>query len=326
MPKVSLPEATGGLVTGGLVSVAARPNPAAGATFSPVRATSNGHTAPELAGSDFIILEDPKPQTVGILFARDGDGKTHFAINYCPEPVVVVGLDRRGEREIKKSLNRGRKIYYIDAAMPANVVQMSHDQAKASGKAALDLITRNFEWAITKSLEWGGGTFVIDTTTEMRDIVRTAVRGRPDVPEQVKGQGDFGKSDAVINRTLKYFCDRARDSKLQLVLLARSKPIYDGREDSGRITWDTDKIFVQAADWIAEYRMVGVASMMTGIQVLGAPAATGPTFEMQATKPKLAIEETGKIYRQADWEADGSGPFAYGCVRMVPGSKTEDWR
>lgn len=324
MPKVSLPEATGGLVTGGLVSVAARPNPAVGATFSPVRATANGTTTPELQGSDFIILEEPKPQTVGIIFAKDGEGKSFCAVNYCPEPVVLIGLDGRAERVAKEALNRGRKIYYLDASMPANVLQMSHEQAQAAGKASLDLITKNYEWAIAKSLQWGRGTIVIDTSTELRDIARVAVRGRVD-RVQTKGEGDFGKSDAIINRTLWYFCKRARDSKLNLVLLSRSKPIYEGREDSGRSTFDTDKVFVAACDWIAEYRMVGVANMMTGIQVLGAPTIAGPTFEMQATKPKLAIDETGKIYRQADWEADGSGPFAYGCVRMVPGSKTEDW-
>lgn len=316
-------------LTGGLISVSPRANPAAGigANFTTARAVPNGATAPELAGSDFIILNEPKQRTVGIVYAIDGDGKTHYAINYTPEPVILFGLDRRGEREIKKSLNRGRKIYYIDAATPANIAQMSDVEARAAGKASLDLITKNYEWAIAKSMEWGQGTMVFDTSSELRDIVRVAIRGRIDRPNPKTGErGDFGASDAIINRTLKYFCDRARDSKLNLILLSRSKPIYDGREDTGRKTWDTDKIFVQAADWIIEYRMVGVAGLMTGIQVLGAPAPTGPSWEIQATKPKLAPEETGKIYRQAEWEADGSGPFAYGCVRMVPGSKVGDWK
>lgn len=330
MPKIDPP--TGFVAPAGLVATPRTvPSASSGTTgpVSPARATSIGSTAPELTGSDFILLEEPKAQTVGILFAKDGHGKTWFTVNSCPEPVVLIGLDRRGERAAKEAMKRGRKVYYLDAAMPANALQMSHEQAQEHGKNALDLITRNYEWAIGKSIrEWGRGTLVFDTSTELRDIARVAVRGRIDRPNPKSGEkGDFGKSDALINQTLKYFCDRARDSNLNLVLLSRAKPVYEGREDTGRITWDTDKIFSQAADWIVEYRMVG--QMVGGggpIQLLGAMPAmsAGPSFEMQVTQPKLNIEEMGKVYRQHEWGAEG--PFSYLCTRVVPGSQTEDWR
>jgi hypothetical protein len=325
MPKVEASGPGPGLVSGGLVTVA-RSSSITSPTSAgqPIRVAANGMATPEVAGSDFLVLDKPKPQTVGIVFARDGDGKTHLVANYCPEPVVIIGLDGRGEREIKKALNRGRKIFYLDASLPANVSQMSHEQARKSGQEALDLITRNYEWAIAKSInEWGKGTFAFDTSTELRDIVKIAVRGRADRPQE-KGEGDFGKSDSIINRTLKYFCDRSRNSNLNLILLSRSKPIYEGREDTGRITWDTDKIFSQAVDWAVEYRMVG--GTLGGVQLLGTSSAVslGPSYEIQATKPKLDHGEMGKVYRQSEWGEDG--PFAYMCTRLVPGSQPGDWK
>lgn len=348
MPRVNLPgyglpipiavSADAGLVPAtGLI--ATRPTNGPAPAMSGVRAQPNGHSAPELQGSDFLILDEPKKTTVGILYARDGHGKTYWACRYCPEPVVVIGFDGRGERTIKQIMREtGRKIYYLDAKAPGNAVQMSHDQAQAAGTESLALASRNYEWAIDRSIrEWGCGTLALDTSKELTDIVKLAVRGRVDRPNPKSGErGDFGKSDAVINRTLKYFCDRARDSNLNLMLLARSKPIYDGREDTGRITWDTDKIFSQAADWIVGLNMVsGMMPSAGGIQLLGGGLMGGgavsgapvkPTFELMVTNPKCAYEETGKVYRQAEWEAVGENPFVYAMQRLLPGSRPEDWK
>lgn len=344
MPKVDLPNS--GLVSAGLVApaagglVATRPTPAPGTILSAVKAKPIGHTSPELAGSDFCIIDEPRKQTVGILYARDGHGKTFFGCAYCPEPVVLIGLDGRGERTAKQVMREtGRRIYYLDAKAPGNAVQMSHDQAQLSCSDIVTLITRNYEWAIERSInEWGRGTLLIDTSTELRDIIRLQVRGRVDRPMPKKGESsDFGRSDAVINRTLKYFCDRSRDSNINLLLLARSRPIYDGREDTGRITWDTDKIFSQAADWIIGLNMVSSLSpSVGGIQMLGGGIATlgagstgsptKPTFELHVTNPKCAYEETGNVYREADWNAAGENPFVYAMQRLLPGSRAEDWR
>lgn len=334
MPRVNLPTGNGGLIAStpvlatGLVS-RATPTVTAASALSAIRTTPNGHTTPELAGSDFVVLDEPKKQTVGMVYAKDGDGKTYFCANYCPEPVVFIGFDGRGERVIKQALRRGRKIYYLDASMPANVIQMSHEEAQAHADAVLGLTTRNYEWAVERSIkEWGQGTLVLDTSTELRDIVRMSVRGRVDRPSPKTGdKGDFGKSDAVINRTMKYFGDRARNSNLNLILLSRCKPVYEGREDTGRVTWDTDKVFSQAVDWIIEYRMVGGGLVGGGMQIIGAPTvANGPTFEIMVAKPKLNITELGKVYRQQEWEAAGVGPFAYTCTRIVPESTYEDWK
>lgn len=335
-----------GLVVGGLVATrpAGPTQPAPGTSpFSAIRAQSTWHTIPELAGSDFVVLDEPRKQTVGILYARDGHGKTFWGCAYCPEPIVLIGLDGRGERTAKQvMLETGRKIYYLDAKAPGNAVQMSHEQAQQAGTDAVTTITRNYEWAIEKSIrEWGRGTMIFDTSSELRDIVRLSVRGRVDRPMPKKGErSDFGQSDAVINRTLKYFCDRARDSNLNLILLARSKPVYEGREDTGRVTFDTDKIFVQAADWIVGLNMVSNAPVGmavgggAGMTMLGAGMGIGgngtglmkPSFELQVTNPKCAYEETGKVYREADWQAAGENPFVYSMQRLIPGSTAGDWR
>lgn len=359
MPKIDASSVLGGgLVSaapgsGGLVP-ASRPAVQSQAPGGPtIRAALNGHATPETAGSDFLVLDEPRKTTVGILFARDGDGKTYLCVNYCPEPVVVINLDGRGERAAKEAIRRGRKVFYLDASTPFNVMEMEHDEAMAAADASLKLITRNYEWAIRESIQkWGKGTLVIDTSTELRDIVRVAVRGRVDRPNPRTGdKSDYGKSDAVINRTMKYFGDRARASNLNLILLSRSKPVYAGREDTGRITWDTDRVFSQSADWMLEYRMVrgGLGFGMPGAGLvsgglLGAPDAgvvgggivvpgagmgmpgSAPTYEVVAAHPKLAHGETGAVYRQAEWEAAGVGPFAFVCSKVIPGSVPEDWQ
>lgn len=330
MPKASAP--VPGLISGGgLVTVAApRPSTAMGPSGPHIRATPNGHATLETAGSDFMVLDEPKTVTVGMLFAKDGDGKTFFCANHCPEPVVIIGLDGRGERVVKDAIKRGRKVLYLDASTPFNVVEMNHEEAQKAALESLRLIARNYEWAVERSIrEWKRGTLVIDTSKELADIIRVAIKGRVD-----KQSDDFGKSEAIINRTVKYFADRARQSNLNLILLARAKPIYVGREDSGRVTWDTDKVFSQAVDWMIEYRKVMGFGGLGGVGLLGtlpgamtAPTGgTGPTYEIVATNPKLAHGETGAVYRQAEWEAAGVGPFAYACSRLMPGSTYEDWK
>lgn len=339
MPKVEIPS---GLVAPSAAGLIAR-QPSLGTPSTPTgnfaRVPTSGHSIPELAGSDFLVLDEPRPLTVGVLYSRDGDGKTHHVCAYCPQPVVLIGLDGRGERTAKKVMQEtGRKIYYVDAKAPGNATQMTHEQAQQSGTEALAFVTRNFDWAVEKGIrEWQRGTIVIDTSTELTDMVKLSVRGRVDRPNPKSGEkGDFGKSDAIINRTFKYFCDRARDGRLNLILLSRSKPVYEGREDTGRITFDTDKVFRQAADWIVGLVKVsgGVVGFGGGIQMLGggvaAPAVgTAPVFELQITNPKCAPGETGMVYRQADWEADtacAGNPFVYAMTRLLPGSKPEDWR
>jgi hypothetical protein len=304
-----------------------------------LRAAPNGQQTPETAGSDFVVLTAPARTTVGMVFAKDGDGKTFFCVNYCPQPVVVIGLDGRGEPPILNAIRSGRKVFYLDASTPFNVMEMEHEQAQAAAQESLHLITRNYEWAVEKSIkEWGKGTLVIDTTSEFRDIARTAVRGRVDRPNPRTGErGDFGKSDALINRTMKYVMDRARQSNLNLILLARSKPVYEGREDTGRITFDTDKVFTQGVDWIVEYRKVvgmgmlgGLSGPMVGgglVGNVGGPVAPSTiSYEIAVTSPKLVHAETGAVYRQTEWEAAGVGPFAYLCEKVVPGSTVEDWK
>jgi hypothetical protein len=330
MPKPSVPSIPGFVASvpsgGGLISVAA-PRPASfGPTGPTIRATPNGHATADTAGSDFVVLDEPKTTTVGMLYARDGDGKTHFGANFCPQPVVVIGLDGRGEREVKKALRKGRKVFYLDASTPFNVSQMNHEAAMKAAAESLELISRNYEWAVNKSIqEWGSGTLVIDTSKELSDIVRVMYKGRVD-----KQSDDFGKSEALINRTIKYFGERARQSNLNLILLARAKPIYSGREDTGRVTWDADKVFSQTVDWVVEYRKAAAGFAIPGVGLLGAAQVPGivsnePTYEILVTNPKLAHGEQGAVYRQAEWEAAGVGPFAYMCERLIPGSVAEDW-
>jgi hypothetical protein len=348
-----LTSAAGGL--GGLVA-AARPSSLASPSSPGLRAAPNGHQTAETAGSDFVVLAAPKRTTIGVLFKKDGDGGTYVCTMYCPEPVVVIGLDGRGEPPVAAAIRAGRKVFYLDASTPFNVMEMEHEQAQATASESLRLITRNYEWAIEQSItKWGRGTLVLDTSTELRDLVRVAVRGRVDRPRPQKGEGFLvAQTDAIINRTLKYFADRARNSKLNLILLSRAKEIYDGRDATGRFTFDTDKVFLQACDWIAEYRKVAAGSGLLGMPMggfIGTPpgavpgaapigtlapgvapvmgvlgALAVPTYEIVATNPKLAHGETGAVYRQAEWEVGGVGPFAYLCERVVPGSTAGDWK
>lgn len=288
-----------------------------------------------LAGTDFVTLAPPPPRTVGLLYARDGHGKTTFVTDYCPEPVFLCNLDNRGEEAAYQATLQGRTVYYLPAAFPADILNMEHEDAKSYGREVLDRLVKNYN-AAAEQLRGQGGTLAIDTVKELADLVKLAVRGRWDRPAGTKeDKGDFGKSDSIINRQLWHFSNKARECRVNLILISRAKEIYEGREATGRWTYDCDKVFSAACDWAMEIRKATPQDQINRhLQETGAKEIStsqmlkikkqGPMFELEVANSKLNIGEEGKIYTEAEWGE--AGPFAFACAKMIPRTKVEDWK
>lgn len=298
--------------------------------FSPVSGTP-------IPGTDFVTLAAPTPRAICMVYGKDGSGKSTFAARFAPGPVAFINLDGRAEHTVYESIvEHGRTIHFMTTGAPADILNTDHDELKAYGNQVLNKVKRNFTWAVEQSRHGKVRTIVIDTTKELADLVKLAVRGRVDRPAGTKDdKGDYGKSDAVINRELWFFPTLARQSNANLVLVGRGKPKYVGREDTGKILPDTDKVFSAAVDWIAEIRLASVEEKQarlaeaSGGQInalkLIEIAQAGPSFEVQISeKAGTNIAELDKVYTEKDWGVHG--PFAYTCARMYKGTTVEDWK
>jgi hypothetical protein len=298
--------------------------------FSPVSGTP-------IPGTDFVTLSAPAPRAICMVYGRDGSGKSTFAARFAPGPVAFINLDGRAEHTVYESIvEHGRVVHYMSTGAPADVLNTEHEELKVYAADVLNKIKRNFTWAVEQSRQGKVRTIVIDTTKELADLVKLAVRGRVDRPAGTKeDKGDFGKSDAVINRELWFFPTLARQSNANLVLIARSKPKYVGREDTGKVLPDTDKVFTAAVDWIAEIRLASVEEkqarlaeanngQVNALQLIQI-AQAGPSFEVEISeKAGTNHSELNKVYSESDWKEHG--PFAYTCARMYKSTTVEDWK
>lgn len=267
--------------------------------------TSNNGTK----GSDFILLEKPKPQANVVVFGPNGNGKSTFVTEYAPDPVAFISLDRRGDHAVFKATEKGRKIYFLRVDMPANPSKLSDVELRKVGQQAVNKVINNFEWAVRQSQLGNIRTIGMDTGTEYAEMLNMAITGRVD-----RVKGDYGKSKDLINREFWRLYNLAREGNAHFVMLARAAEIWVANEPSGRFKPRGPDVISDAADWCGMIRLR---------KSIGKKKAK-KEFELEITKAGTNIDELGAVYTQEDWEE--MGPFQYATwMQFVETSDPDDW-
>lgn len=310
-------------------TVAAGPGQRQASGFAP------RHSAPAgtgIDGTDFLTPDQARlsrAQSVGMIFGRTGVGKTWFVTHYVSPslPLYLISLDGRAKDAVDDAIEAGRVVYPAYCDMPADVLSLSHEEAQSYGQECLSKVMRNLRYASDQARKAGGKVVIcIDTAVELVDGVRLAVRGRVDRPANTKDdKGDFGKSDAIIKRQLASIVQIGRQSGAHFILTTQAKPIYDGREATGRYTYDTDQRLAEGVDWIVELRRSGGD---VGVRTLGSAAvAAKPSWSLSVAKAGTdrTGEELGQVYTEKDWQEYETGPWQYMSARLYPTTSTEDW-
>lgn len=269
-------------------------------------------TGTNVPGSDFIILEAPKLQANVVVFGDAGMGKTTFCTDFCPGPVAFINFDRRADQAIYKAIKyKGKKIYLLRVHVPANLLKVSDVEAKKAGQEAVKRVIKNFEWAVEQSKLGKIRTIVLDTGTELSEILNLALTGKM---EGVKN--DFGKSKDLANREWWRLFNMAREGNAHFVVLARAQEIWVGNEPTGRFKPRGHAVMLDAADWVGQTRLKRKS---------GRRSSGSKEFELEITKAGVNIDELGAVYTEEEWGDDG--PFVHACfMQFIETSEPENWK
>lgn len=340
MPR--MPEPTSGLVAPtGLVSPAKSLAFPSGGGLVPGMMSNAPNPNAVIPGTDFTIIERPKRKAVILVFGDGGTGKTTFGLKFSPQPAVLIGFDGRSEYVEQAMKAAGRPIPAVQIPPPSVLVKS--DNVKTAARAALDQFFRNYDGAIAASLAGKVRTIVIDTGSELGEIITLAIRGTLD---NVKG--DYGKSKDQINQIWwKVFAAARFTGNAHVVILSRASSIWENNEPTGDFRARVHDTVRDAVDFSVHIRLgnalpamgmlpgapaAGGASGMVGlVGMTGGPSGNGAArtpkeFELVVKKSGNVnpVEATGLVFRQSDW--GDAGPFAYACTQLMPGSTIDDWR
>lgn len=344
MPKVNAPTlvpASVGLVAspaGGLVA----PGPTTDAGSGLVSSLAAPNPNAVLPNSDFIVIDKPKRKAVCLVFADGGCGKTTFGLKYTPQPAFLIGFDGRSEYVEEEQKLLGYPIGAVQIP-PPSVLQKTDNVRKAAGEA-LAKFFRNYDAAIEASKSDKARTIVIDTGSELGEIITLAVRGTLE-----SAKGDFGRSKDQINQIWwKIFQTARYTGKAHVIILARASSIWENNEPTGDFKARVSDTVRDAVDFSLHIRLgMGAQSLLGlagGLAGVGSPGGlvsgtglmpiipgsgfAGPQKEFEIVVKKSGnknpLQELGVVYRQSDWGEDG--PFVYACTQLMPGSRPEDWK
>lgn len=285
--------------------------PSTGATTRTPPPPSNGQ-------HDFVrITEASRKSVVCLVYGMGGTGKTTFVTRYCPPPIRLINLDGRCDGAVLvDQANRAVTIDVAKVDYDENILQMSNDQAMATGAQVFDRFMCNFDEALRRA-KVEGGTTAIDTGTELDDIMQYMTRGRLD-----QAGDDYGKSKKMMKRQWWSMVQRARSSGGHLVILARAKEAWMGGKVTDVLEPEAlcSKTMVDAVDWAGN---IAVTRKSVGGMIPS--ATTGETkFSLTITKAGDRISELLQTYTEDQWGSDG--PFVYACQRQFPNYPVETWR
>lgn len=321
MPKVNAPAA---LISPGLVTT----QPAVILVSTPNAVIPN---------SDFTIIDRPKRKAVCLVFGDGGTGKTTFGIRHTPQPAVLIGFDGRSEYAEFLQKEAGFPIPSVQIP-PPSVLQKTENVKAAAGEAVKKFL-RNYDAAIVASKAGKVRTIVIDTGSELGEIITLSVRGTLDSG----AAKDFGRSKDQINQIWWKIFGAARwTGDAHLIVLSRASSVWEGNEPTGDFKARVSDTVRDAVDFSLHIKLGTGAPALIGMpnasSGLVTPSGVGglvsiisnPTrpvakeFELVVKKGGNNIEELGRVYRQSDW--DELGPFVYACTQLMPGSVEADWK
>lgn len=320
--------------------------PGTASSSSPISLASlfSTTTGTPVPGTHLIRPTRRRPYTLALVYGRTGSGKTELITGHkdwqsnqllggFPGPLVYCDFDNRAFDAVTSANECGKDITYLASALPAEVRDLSDEQAKELGVYCLTRVKETIAWAVEQGKQSRSqvNAVVLDGVRILGDIIKLSVRGRIDRPKPKKGDPFPAHLDALINQQLWYFPNKARENGVNLIMIAQATEIYEGRERTGKFTYDCDKIFGEAADWIAEVQISSVeeklakmaeesGGKLTASQILEAQRAR-PSITLRVAKP-LMLE--GTTYTEGDYGSES--PFGYACSRLITHSKIEDWR
>lgn len=263
-----------------------------------------------LKGSDFESEPTIKYQANVLLLGSAGVKKTTFALEWCPEPVLLLNFDGRdGPAVLRATDDLGREVYPVHMRLPARIDRMEVEKARDLARPVLDMFLKNLEWGIQQGEKGNVGTICIDTATEATMVASAAYCGRTTPPKN-----DYGRTKGRINNLwLSDIFGRAREGKAHLIVLSRAKEIWKDNQPTGYFEPRCPETVFDCADWVGNIRLRKKKS--TG--------ALTPDTEIIITKAGGDLLDIGETYNEDDWKEDG--PFAYICRRQWKGSKWSDW-
>jgi len=219
-------------------------------------------------------------------------------------------LDGRSDDIVKEALAAGRDIHYIGVPNPTSLINLSVDECKKVSKEAVNLILRNMEVVRKAALTAARpGTIVLNTGSELSDLVTLAIRGSFDKAK------DYGDSKATITRQMMRFFAIARESRCHLVVLARPASVWRNNEPTGKNKARGHEFISEGPDWVGELRMK-----------VRRPTSDNPLpfeHEIEILKAGVNLEMIGKVFKSSEWGP--IPPFAWVNFNMFRGSALEDW-
>lgn len=270
-------------------------------------------SATTLAGSDFTAPPDPRDQAIALIFGRPGSSKTSFALRGGPDPLVFFDIDQRGRHALAYAQHTmKKKVYYTNIDYPMKITKMDDVMAKAAGQKSWDKFARNYEIAIKEAEKGNVRTIVIDTATELGEILKIAVQGRID-----RKAGDYGKSKGIINTEMAKMLKLVRNTPANLILLARAKEVWEGSEPTGKWKHEGLDCLEYDSDWAAHIRLKKLKS------IKDRGKTQSKEFEMEITKAGIDISVLGNVYNEEDWGE--LGPFVWACMENYPGTSPDVW-
>lgn len=266
-----------------------------------------------LPGSDFVEPPEPQNQSIALLFGFPGSGKTSTALRGAPGPLAFFDVDQRGRHALKYVKNVMKKhVLYASIDYPMKLTKLDDAQAKAAGQKSWDKFAKNFDIAIEQAVKGNVRTIIIDTATELGEILKIAVQGRID-----RKNDDYGKSKGIVNTSMAKTIKMVRNTPANLILLARAKEVWEDNKPTGKSRHEGLDCLAYDADWAAHVRL----KKLTSIRKRGTEEAK--KFELEITKAGIDIETLGNVYGEDDW--GDMGPFVYACTMNYPGTSPEDW-
>ena len=187
--------------------------------------------------------QEKNPYIKCILWGPTGCGKTYCSMTF-PEPVRVIDLDGGLLINLKyfkdksgnptKSIQRIQCLSHLDDVAPLKEGEQ-YDWKKVDPINSL----RNFDVALSTLQKVEGGTVVIDTMTAYNDWLKMEMEARGPKKVNDKGVEYIDQIDwKFVNQKWAWAWEKLKNIKANLVIIAREKPVYQGREITDQVEAD----------------------------------------------------------------------------------------